>query len=320
MLFRSLNNRFVIYSTPGNAVICLDYVTANSAATITKEKGGLMAISTDPFTKEKRTLFYENCADGTVADGKVFVNIASDWLNIDGQLGFVAAGNKAMGFGDQANNNSILTSRLYTLYSDESRQVNAGDVVGRRNVNYYTSVDADVTRAMRDRTVLLADRLPEGWNGVIVPDPDGTYYLLLSNFNSMSAATLEGISVDGAAPVFSVPAVISDNASTAEFIEQLNNSHADVLNVFVKGTALRAVLASGEPDAAYITNESTAEAAPTVTFIASGKPVTAAVTIGAGASVKVYLDGGVIKSEKANFPQAGGDELTAGYTDVRPSV
>ncbi len=312
----TLNNRFVIYSTPGNAVIYLDYVTANSAATITKEKGGLMAISTDPFTKEKRTLFYENCAEGTVADGKVFVDIASDWLNIDGQLGFVAAGNKAMGFGDQANNNSILTSRLYTLYSDESRQVNAGDVVGRRNVNYYTSVDADVTRAMRDRTVLLADRLPEGWNGVIVPDPDGTYYLLLSNFSSMSAATLEGISVDGAAPVFSVPAVIADNASTAEFIEQLNNSHADVLNVFVKGTALRAVLAADEPDAAYITNESTAEAAPTVTFIASGKPVTAAVTIGAGATVKVYLDGGVIKSEKANFPQAGGDELTAGYTDV----
>ena len=42
-----LNNRFAIYSTPQNALIYLDYVTANASATINAEKGGLLAISTD---------------------------------------------------------------------------------------------------------------------------------------------------------------------------------------------------------------------------------------------------------------------------------
>ena len=36
----TLNNRFAIYSTPGNAVIYTDYVRANAAATITKDQGG----------------------------------------------------------------------------------------------------------------------------------------------------------------------------------------------------------------------------------------------------------------------------------------
>lgn len=34
----TLNNRFAIYSTPGNAVIYTDYVRANAAATITKDQ------------------------------------------------------------------------------------------------------------------------------------------------------------------------------------------------------------------------------------------------------------------------------------------
>ena len=56
----ALNNRFAIYSTPGNAVIYVDYVRANTAATITRELGGLMAISTDPLTKTKRTLYSDS--------------------------------------------------------------------------------------------------------------------------------------------------------------------------------------------------------------------------------------------------------------------
>lgn len=44
----SLNNRFAIYSTPGNAVIYLDEVRALTSGTISKEQGGLMAISGGP--------------------------------------------------------------------------------------------------------------------------------------------------------------------------------------------------------------------------------------------------------------------------------
>ena len=58
----TLNNRFAIYSTPGNAVIYIDNVRAKQPCTITAEKGGLMAISVDEMTKTTRTLY---TADGT---------------------------------------------------------------------------------------------------------------------------------------------------------------------------------------------------------------------------------------------------------------
>ena len=47
----TLNNRLAIFSTPGNAVIYLDDVTALIDCSITKEQGGLMAISVDELTK-----------------------------------------------------------------------------------------------------------------------------------------------------------------------------------------------------------------------------------------------------------------------------
>ena len=314
----TLNNRFVIYSTPGNAVIYLDYVTANSEATISKEKGGLMAISTDPFTKEKRTLYYEGNEAGNITNGKTFVNMPSEWANIDGQLGFVALGNKGMGFGDQSNNNSILTSKLYTLYYDKSRTVKAGDVVDRRNVNYYTSVDVATTKTMRQKTLPLTDKLPQGWNGVVVPDPDGVYYLLVTNFLSMDAVELTGINIEGKAPVFSVTTKIKDNESSATVVEQLNNSLANELRVFVKGTNLTAVQDADDPTVAYITNNSTA-ASPAVTIIADGTPVSGDVNIPAGQTVKVYVQNGAIKYEAATFPVIETEDLTQGYTDITAS-
>lgn len=293
----ALNNRFVIYATPGNAVIYLDYVTANSDATISKEKGGLMAISTDPFTKEKRTLYYEGNDEGNVSDGNTFVNIPSAWVNIDGQLGFTAPGNKGMGFGDRADNNSILTSRLYTLYSDRRRDIKAGDAVDRRNVNYYTNVDAAMTRMMKRKTISLTDKLPQGWNGTIVPDPDGVYYLLASNFKGTTLAELDGISIDGMAPVFSVNTKITDNASSATIKEQLNNSLADELRVFVKGTKLTAVQDPKDSSVAYITNNAARKSASEVTIISNGKPISGKVKIPARKTAKVYLQDGDIKSQ-----------------------
>lgn len=293
----ALNNRFVIYATPGNAVIYLDYVTANNDATIYKEKGGLMAISTDPFTKEKRTLYYEGNEESNVSDGKTFVDIPSEWVNIDGELGFTAPGNKGMGFGDRADNNSILTSRLYALYSDRQRDVKAGEVVDRRNVNYYTNVDAATTRAMKRKTVSLTARLPQGWNGTIVPNPDGVYYLLISNFMSMVPAELTGISIDGMAPVFSVDTKITDNASSATIKEQQNNSLADELRVFVKGTELTAVQDPKDSSVAYITNTAGRKSAPEVTIISNGKRVNGTVKIPARKTVKVCLQDGNIKSQ-----------------------
>jgi hypothetical protein len=60
----TLDHRFAIYSTPGNAVVYLDRVTARADVTLTCEQGGLTAISTDAFTRETRTLYHET-ADGS---------------------------------------------------------------------------------------------------------------------------------------------------------------------------------------------------------------------------------------------------------------
>ncbi len=203
-----------------------------------------------------------------------------------------------MGFGDRADNNSILTSGLYTLYSGRQRDVRAGDVVGRRNVNYYTNVDAATTRAMKRKTVSLTDRLPQGWNAAIVPDPDGVCYMLVSNFRSSVPAEISGINIDGKAPVLSVDTKITDNASSATVAVRQNNSLADELRIFLKGTKLTAVQNPKDSSVAYITNNAGSKSTSEVTIIADGHPVGGKVKIPAGNTVKVYLQDGQIKSRK----------------------
>jgi hypothetical protein len=78
----TLDHRFAIFSTPGNAVIYINNVRAREACTITKEKTGLMAISVDPFTSTSRkatgrrdsgiTLYFPNALnsiDSITTDG-----------------------------------------------------------------------------------------------------------------------------------------------------------------------------------------------------------------------------------------------------------
>lgn len=292
----ALNNRFALYSTPGNAVIYLDYVTANDTAEIVNEKGGLMAISTDPFTKDSRTLYSDGTASGNEATGEVFKKIQSDWVNIDNELGFVAPGNRNMGFGDRGNNNSILTSKLYALFSDELRRANRGDVVDRRNVNYYTSVNAVITKELRDKTVLLSESLPEGWNGVIAPDPDGSYFMLVSNFmGEKGGAALKNIRIGSKAPVLSVKTKIEDSASFAELSVSQNHSFADELRVFISGSGLTAVQDPDNPASVYVTNNSIVSTVPEITIIADGKSFRKKIKIPHGKTMKVYVEGNSIK-------------------------
>lgn len=204
----TLNHRFVLYSTPKNALIYLDYVTANAPATITAAKGGLLAISTDELMATSRTLYYKGGQQTT--DGSQMLTFESPWVNIDNELGVihvnpnlnlndnsnptlplggdgggsfggVGRGSTLMAFGDRGANNSIYTSKLYPLYSNTPRKVEAGEVVDARNLVYYSRINAKQTEKMASKLVSLKDKLPEGWNGVIVPDA-GCTYLLISNF------------------------------------------------------------------------------------------------------------------------------------------
>ena len=245
----TLNHRFVLYSTPKNALIYLDYVTANAPATITAAKGGLLAISTDELMATSRTLYYKGATTTKqqTTDGSQMFTFESPWVNIDNELGVInvnpnlnpnsnptlplggvgggSGGSTLMAFGDRGANNSIYTSKLYPLYSDTPRKVEAGEVVDARNLVYYSRINAKQTEKMASKLVSLKDKLPEGWNGVIVPDA-GCTYLLISNFKGDTDCQLStsDLPLKKWKPVFPDEARITKNGSTLTLHVEQNHS------------------------------------------------------------------------------------------------
>lgn len=244
----TLNNRFAIYSTPSNAIIYLDYITARADANITAEKGGLLAISTDELTKLSRTLYYNN-GEGIShqqLNGTTFTTFNSEWINIDNELGVVSAGNgKKFAFGDRGANNSIYTSKLYPMYSNVSRSVKSGEVVDARNLVYYSNVNAEKTNEYASHLIPLKSMLPTGWNGLIAPDKN-TYYLLISNFKGEEKAELKDLTVNDCAPVFYEPTTIAGGKSSVTLSIKQNSSLAMPVNVRVAGNNIVAQLIDDE--------------------------------------------------------------------------
>ena len=85
-----------------------------------------------------------------------------------------------MAFGDQQNNNSILTSRLYPIYSDKPQSVSIGDRVNSRLVAYYSNVSTSQLDALNSQCEVI-NNLPRGWKGYQVKDTDGATYLIIFN-------------------------------------------------------------------------------------------------------------------------------------------
>lgn len=310
----TLNNRFAIYSTPGNAVIYTDYVRANADATITKQQGGLMAISTDELTRSKRTLYYGDTHKQL--DGTVFKSFDSKWVNIDNALGVVNMDGAKMGFGDQANNNSILTSKLYASYSDESRTVTTGSVVDKRNIIYYSNVDATTTKQLMEKSMSLKDKVPTGWNGVIATDPDGASYMLLSNFCGDKQCELQNVSVNGKAPVFTVQTTINDSKSTAAFSLETNHSKGEILGFTIQGSGMVAMQDASDSSKVYIMNQSqdAQNMVLTYTYRKAAPQYTRSLKAGESLAVRYSAEAETfVVDEHVAFPT---DALMAGYVDV----
>ena len=310
----TLNNRFALYSTPQNALIYLDYVTANAAATITAEKGGLLAISTDELMKTTRTLYY-NKEEGMThkqLDGSTFTTFESNWVNIDNELGVIHPAHGLMAFGDRGANNSIYTSKLYPMYSNASRSVKSGDVVDVRNIVYYSNINAEKTQEMASLLLSLKEKLPAGWNGVIAPDAD-RYYFIASNFKGENTATLKDLQVQGTvAPVFYEPTTINGSKATVTFTVQQNHSVAHPLAVMVSGSNLTAQLI--DDTSAYITATSDG-----VINVAINTAALNDYSIKKGETIRVYLDeNNEVRAESvSSFPEVEKTDYT-GYI-VNPS-
>lgn len=292
----TLNNRFAIYSTPGNAVIYTDYVRANTAATITKDQGGLMAISTDELTRTKRTLYFDNAQNQESgmthkqSDGSQFLTLNTNWVNIDNALGVVNVDGKTMGFGNRANNNSVNTSKLYASYSDKSKDVKAGDIVDKRNIIYYSNVNAESTRKLMQKTISLKEMVAEGWNGVIATDPDAASYMLLSNFCGEPRCQLKDIQLNGAAPVFTVETNIVDSKADATFLLDVNHSKGEILGFTVKGSGLQAIQDAEDSTKVYLKNLQASSNKVTLNYKAKNVEKSITPTLKANQVIAVYYN------------------------------
>ena len=308
----ALNNRFAIFSTPGNAVIYIDYVRANQNVTINREKGGLMAISVDELTNTKRTLTTSGGSETT--DGSTLVTLDGNWINIDDALGIVVPAYRQFAFGEKANNNSIMTAKLYTLYAGKSRSVQANEVVSRRAVTYYSNVTADETAQLSTINCQLATI--DGWNGLIAFDPDQTGYMLLANFASSEKCTLSDLKTHAGAPVFTERTTVNASGSTATFAVEENHSVMNTLRFFIEGTGVEAIQEKDNPDAIYLLNLVKGNNPITVVAHSGGQQLSQQVTLSTKV-LKVSIQGGALQVEEAGgFPGSDEQALTNGYVDV----
>ena len=295
---------FAFYSTSGNAVILIDALKADSPTTVTSEQGGTMGISVDAFTRQQRTIYHEEGV--TMTDGAQLVTWQSPWANIDNAVGFVCKkADNQMAFGDRSDNNSVMTAKIYPSFSDAPSPV---DTVTNhlRSFVYYTGVTARQTSRLCRMTqdLSLQPTHPEGWHGVVVPDPDGTQYLLLSNLFAADTVRWSNLRVvcPLGAPVFTVPTTLYGASATATFSCARHQHIANELKVFVMGAAgLTAVQSADNSRAVTLHNPTTTAQRVTVVIIsAKGRYVTSPVVVPAGATCRVSLaaDGRIISQEQ----------------------
>ena len=309
---------FCFYATSGNAVILIDALKANSPTSVSMEQGGMMGISVDPFMKEKRTIYYEN--EGGVThiqtNGSSYSTWNSKWANIDNTIGFVCVRDYGctMAFGDRSLNSSIYTAKIYPAYSTSSSPVGT-DMNHKRVFVYYSNVNAALTQALAAQVQDLTqqDDRVEGWHGAIVPDPDGTNYMILSNlFASDTTPWPLTVTCRLGAPVFTQTTDIAGNKASATFHCVQNYNIAQELRVFVEGaSALKAVQADENPAAAYISNEAAVSQNASITIISKdGTQASGDISIPAGSCMLVEANGTRLKTTAADFP---GDYRNVAY-------
>ncbi len=306
--FNSIPQAFCLYATSGNAVILIDALKATSATTVSSEQGGMMGISVDEFTKSERTIYYQG--GSTTTNGSSYSTWTSPWSNIDNYLGFVVTnhGETITGaFGDRSNNNSIMTAKIYPSYNGSSSSVGTS-MNHIRGFVYYTGVTASETHALSDAVVDLTTQSswPEGWHGLLVPDPDGTYYLILSNLFADDNTPWEDLTVScpQGAPVFTQVTAISGKNSTSTFYCVKNFNIANELKIFIQGAKnLKAIQEDGNSRAAYLMNEGTSPENLTITIIDNnGIPQSKSISVPASSSVYVDLYGNDIRLTDSSFP------------------
>ena len=270
----TLENSFVLAATRGNAVVYMNHVRALQDDTVSGRRGGLLAISTDPFTAEQRTI---HTAEGkATGNGERMQVWQTAWANIDGSVGIVTLGGTGrMAFGDRALNNSIYCAKFYPLYADAPTVHEAGATVDRSTVIYYSRIDAARTADLQRRAEALTDVLPDGWNGLTFDDVDGTRYLLLSHLaDNEKQAELKGLTSEYGAPVLAAETTVIDSQSSATIALDEHHTLLQPLTLYIQGTGVAAKMFNAWDDAqCYVRNTGRSAQTVTVSYVAGGRLV-----------------------------------------------
>lgn len=310
----ALDNNFSIYSTPGNAFIYMDYVVGKTSGTITGEYGGLMAISVDPFTKEQRTLYYEK--GRTQTDGSSLKTFDSKWVNIDNEVGIVSTKeNNKIGFGDRQLSNSVYIAKIYPSYSNTARSFTSSAVVDKRHIIYYNNVDSATTAQLSKQVITLTDKVPTGWNGVIVSDPDSVRYMIVSNYLGATACTLQNIITSDGAPVFTTSTDISNEGASTTLSCEQKRSIANTLRVYVTADEMTAYQAENDSCSAYIYNPKAESQTVNVVIYANKQRLEKEISINAATWICVTVENDEITWEETSVDQNGNPLMPNEYTD-----
>jgi len=210
---KTLRTHYMFFAAKHNLILYFDMTRALTDCTINKERGGLLAISTDPFTRSNRSL-YVSPTSPMQSNGDMLVKFKSNWINIDNSVGVVCRtknDNHLMAFGDKQNNNSILTSKLYASFSDTPISVKTGDMVDNRVIAYYSNVSAEETEHLNTQTTSLKG-LPIDWKGYQIIDTDNSKYLVVFNMtgNINNRINLDRLTKD-IKPKMTIIVTIADN-------------------------------------------------------------------------------------------------------------
>ncbi len=189
----TLRRDFALWSTPGNALIYLDYVTALQPAEVVADATGILAISVDPFMRDRRTFYTEYDrvqTDGSQPTQWKASRPGMSWINIDNAVGVVSS-SADMSFGGKRNVNSVDVAFLAPHSQVHTGAFNPGDLVDTHFTVYYSGIDASTTANMHSAAEKISG-LPAGWVGARVPDPDGKVYEILVNFCGKENANVAG--------------------------------------------------------------------------------------------------------------------------------
>lgn len=285
---------------PGNAVVYMDVVKANTDLTVTWEQGIPIALQSDDISGKNKTLYFEN--GHLVSDGMARVNISGNWVNVDGQLAMITEGSQGMVYGEKTLSNSVYYSTLYGSYSESLRSFNEGDIVANRSAIFYSNIDPQLTADLSGQVIYPT--MDEGWKGVVLKDVDGKDYLIWSHFFGDTDTSIS-VQHPYGAPVLKEDTVIMGNTATAVLSGEELNTVVEELYAFIEspeGTSLKAMQSKKNPGSFYLQNGGERDVDAKITVRSNGVYVSSTKTLKPEKTYLVWSEDGDIFLEESTYP------------------